>query len=182
MDHPDATEPHDWIPNGIASGLIGAAVIAVFFLAVDVAHDRPFWTPGALGSALFLGVPLATGVTPQPAVVTAYTALHGAVFVSMGLIASFALLGGRWRRLAAGVAVAVALFAGFELVFLVFSEQLAPEAAGELTGARVTVANLLAAIAMSAVLVRRPAGGWAGRLREALHRAPTRNPNSAPRS
>jgi hypothetical protein len=37
-------------------GLIGAAAVAVWFLLVDLLLGSPLRTPGALGSAIFLGV------------------------------------------------------------------------------------------------------------------------------
>lgn len=150
---PDAEET--WVFEGILAGVIGAGVIAAFFFAVDLAQARPFWTPGALGSKLFVGEPLQPGATPQPAVVVGYTALHGAVFVSAGLMASFALLGNRKRLGRLSVAVlAAALFAGFELFFLGFTGLMAPGLAHDLGTGRIAVANLLAALAMSAALMR----------------------------
>ena len=182
MDQAAAAEQNGWIPIGIAAGVVGAAVIAVFFLAVDLVAGRPFWTPGALGSALFLGDPLPAGATPQPAIVTGYTVLHGGVFVSVGLIVSYALLGSPRRLgLASGVAAAVALFAGIELIFLVFAGLLAPDVAGELTSGKITAANLLAATAMSATLGWSPSGRRAPRLHGA-RRGLTSDSRPVPRS
>jgi hypothetical protein len=149
------TEVEAWVFDGVLAGVIGAAVIAVFFFAIDIGQGQPFRTPGALGSQLFVGQTLPPGATPEPALVFGYTALHGAVFVSAGLMASFALLGQRKRlgRLA-GFAVAAALFAGFEVFFLVFAELMAPGLSHQLGTGRIAGANLLAALAMSRALLR----------------------------
>ena len=44
-----------WPVAGAAAGALGALVIAVFFLVVDLAVRQALWTPSALGAALFLG-------------------------------------------------------------------------------------------------------------------------------
>jgi hypothetical protein len=152
---PGSTETEAWVFDGLLAGVIGAVVIAVFFFALDLGEGQPFRTPGALGSQLFLGQPLQPGATPEPAVVFGYTALHGAVFVSAGLMASFGLLGNR-RRLGrlSGAALAAALFAGFEIFFLIFAGLMAPGLAERLGTGRIAIANLLAALAMSGALLR----------------------------
>lgn len=150
-----------WVWDGILTGLLGAAVIAVFFLAVDIAQGRPLWTPYALGSAVFLGESVAADAAPQPDMVLAYTVLHAAVFLIAGLATSFALLGHRARLgPLSGVVVAVLMFAGFEAFFLVFFSTFADSVASSLfaqlgTG-RIAVANLLAAGAMAATSLRPP--------------------------
>jgi len=150
-----------WIWDGILTGMLGAAVIAVFFLAVDIVQGRPLWTPYALGSAVFLGESVAADAAPQPDMVLAYTMLHAAVFLIAGLATSFALLGNRARLgPLSGVVAAVLLFAGFEAFFLVFFSTFADSVASSLfaqlgTG-RIAVANLLAAGAMAATSLRPP--------------------------
>src|SRR5207247_8113943 len=49
---------------GIVAGLIGAAVVAVWFFAYDIARGRPFHTPGLLGAFVFYGVDTPVGVEP----------------------------------------------------------------------------------------------------------------------
>src|SRR2546425_12202169 len=39
--------------EGVVAGLIGAVVVAVWFLVFDPARGRPFLTPGLLGVAVF---------------------------------------------------------------------------------------------------------------------------------
>ena len=40
-----------YLREGIVAGLIGAAIIAVWFLIYDAARGRPFRTPALLGAA-----------------------------------------------------------------------------------------------------------------------------------
>src|SRR5947207_1181536 len=50
--------------EGVVAGLIGAVVVAVWFLAFDIARGKPFLTPGLLGAAVFQGVTAPAGVSP----------------------------------------------------------------------------------------------------------------------
>ena len=42
-----------YLREGVIAGLIGAAVVAVWFLIYDAASGRPFRTPALLGAATF---------------------------------------------------------------------------------------------------------------------------------
>lgn len=145
-----------WPATGIAAGVLGAAVVALFFLILDVLQGRPLWTPSALGSALLLGERLLPDAAWRPALVLAYTATHGAFFVSFGSIAAFVVLSAEKlprSRVALGIVIASALFACFEVAFVIFALVFAPGLVGELGAGQVAIANLLAAAAMSALLV-----------------------------
>jgi hypothetical protein len=74
------------VARGVITGLIGAAVVAVWFFLLDLASGSPFRTPAALGSALLLGAagPGEIGVTFG--LVAAYTVLHVAAFVIAGVV------------------------------------------------------------------------------------------------
>lgn len=143
-----------WPARGIVAGVVGAAAVALLFLVVDVAEGQALRTPGALGSALFLGEPLPPGADPAPAIVVGYTVLHGVLFVSLGLIASY-LLVGRRRGLApsSGIAGVVMLFAGLEVLFLAFAGLFSPGLLAELGTGAIATANLVAAVAMSGALL-----------------------------
>ena len=41
--------------DGILTGMIGAAVVAIWFLILDTARGQMFFTPSLLGSVIFLG-------------------------------------------------------------------------------------------------------------------------------
>ena len=74
--------------EGIVTGLIGATVVAVWFLVFDLARGKPLFTPALLGNALFYGVnnPLGLEVTLGP--VIGYTIIHGLAFIAFGVIAA----------------------------------------------------------------------------------------------
>jgi hypothetical protein len=150
----DASFP--WVVYGIEAGLLGAFVVAVFFLIVDLLAGRALWTPQVLGSALFLGQLPADGSPVQPVVVIGYTAIHVAVFVAFGVPAAFRLLAGQSSHTPGGTAVlAAVLFAGFELVFLSLAQLFVPGLYGVLGAGRVALANALAAGAMAVFLAVR---------------------------
>ncbi|MGH0028803.1 MAG: hypothetical protein ACQGVC_03360 [Myxococcota bacterium] len=150
-------EVNPWIFHGLFAGVAGAAIVAGFFLVVDVFESRAFRTPAALGSAVFLGQALEPGDAIEPALVAAYTVLHGAVFVSVGLLASFVLLGHR-RDFGpgAGIALGALLFGALEGLLLGFftgtASEVMPGLIPSLGFGRIAVANLLAASVMTAML------------------------------
>lgn len=142
-----------WPAVGWASGFLGAFVIALFFLVIDLAAGRPLWTPAALGSALFLGERLAPGAEPPLALVAGYTGIHLGIFAGLGLITATALsVRPRKRGPGALLVIGAALFVAFELSFLAFALLFAPSLIDDLGVLRITVANALAAAAMTAFL------------------------------
>src|SRR5262249_35487658 len=74
--------------EGIVAGLIGAAVVAVWFLVFDIARGRPFLTPGLLGAAVFQGVTDPAGVRLTLGNVLGYTIIHGLAFIAFGIVAA----------------------------------------------------------------------------------------------
>lgn len=148
-------ETDAWIDGSIA-GITGAAIVALFFLAVDLAQGVPLRTPGLLGTALFLGRSLARDATPSMAVVVGYTVVHGVLFVAAGVCAGFALI--RWSRPLgplSGLGLAAVLFAGMEILFLATLLLAAPQLIGEFGLGRIATANALAGGVMAAALLRR---------------------------
>jgi hypothetical protein len=73
-----------------AAGAIGAATIAVWFLALDVLRGRPLYTPTVLGTALVRGPGLASPETLPVSigVVVLFTLAHGVVFLAIGAVAA----------------------------------------------------------------------------------------------
>ena len=76
---------HETIAQGLVTGVQGAAAVAIWFLVLDIAAGRPFFTPAALGSALFLGVSSPAGIDTTIGVVAAYTGVHVAAFSLVGV-------------------------------------------------------------------------------------------------
>jgi hypothetical protein len=150
-----------WVSEGILIGVVGAGAVALFFLLFDLAAGRPFWTPHLLGSAFFIGRPPDAAAAIEPALVVGYTLLHGGVFVAVGLAAAFELMTG--TRLPGATAfrrallLAALMLVAFELIFVAFAALMAPGVLALLGAGRVTVANLVAAIAMAGVLHARVA-------------------------
>ena len=72
--------------EGLVSGLLGAAVVAVWFLVLDGLLRQPLFTPGALGSLLFHGVASPEQVRVTAATVWGYTVFHIAAFLLFGMV------------------------------------------------------------------------------------------------
>jgi len=77
---------HDLAMEGLATGLIGAAVVALWILLFDVIRGQPFATPAALGSALFLNADSGDAVRTSVGIVLAYTVVHAAAFSLVGVL------------------------------------------------------------------------------------------------
>ena len=74
--------------EGIVAGLIGAAVVALWFFVFDLLRGRPFLTPTLLGSFVFFGVNTPAGLDPALGPILGYTVLHGLAFVAFGVVAA----------------------------------------------------------------------------------------------
>jgi len=138
-----------WPAMGWLSGGLGALVVAVFFLIVDLLASRPLWTPTALGSALFLGKRIRADAEPVLEIVAGYTGIHFLTFAGVGLLTTLLLSKRPHQRSPwAMIVVAGALYVALELFFAGFA-LLAPELRHDLGGWRVSAANALAAITMA---------------------------------
>ena len=76
------------VREGIVAGLIGAAVVAIWFFVFDLLRGRPFITPTLLGSMVFFGVKTPIGLDPAPGPILGYTVLHGLAFIAFGIVAA----------------------------------------------------------------------------------------------
>ena len=143
--------------EGVVAGLIGAAVVAVWFLAFDIARGRPFLTPGLLGAAVFLG----------------YTIIHGLAFIAFGVMAA-SLMAVSEREPALFLAFVI-LFASFEVFVFGVVGALGKSMLGALVWWAILIGNLLASIAMlwyffraHRALPRTLIGSWGTVLREGI--------------
>jgi len=76
--------------DGLFTGMIGALLVAGWFLVLDLAVGRPLWTPALLGSVLLHGTNAAQMTTAiQPLDVAAYTAVHFLLFIGVGVLLSY---------------------------------------------------------------------------------------------
>ena len=141
-----ATVGRPVLREGIIAGLIGAAVVAVWFLILDVARGRPFLAPTILGAAVFYGVRTPDGLEPSLLPVVGYTLIHGLAFVAFGVIAaSFIAVSEREPPVFAAFII---LFAAFEVFFLAVVTAFGQSMLGALVWWAILVGNLLASIAM----------------------------------
>ncbi len=82
---PAALRNHPLLARGLVTGLVGAAAVALWFLALDLVAGRPFRTPAALGSALLLGASGPSEIEVSVGVVATYTVLHLTAFWAAGI-------------------------------------------------------------------------------------------------
>lgn len=142
--------------EGIITGLIGAAVVALWFLAFDFTRGKPLFTPALLGNALFYGVNDPTGLRITLGPVIAYTIVHGLAFIAFGVIAA-SVMSVSEREPAVFVAFVI-LFACFEVFVLGVVGALGKSMLGELVWWAILIGNLLAAAAMLWYLAREHPG------------------------
>jgi hypothetical protein len=142
------SEERPVLRDGIIAGLIGAAVVAVWFLIFDIARGRPLLTPALLGSAVFQGLTDPGTVTISPGPIILYTILHGVAFVGFGVVAASLILAA--EREPSLLVAFVILFACFEAFFIGAVAALGTSMLGALIWWAILAGNLLATIAMVA--------------------------------
>lgn len=79
-------QEHSTVREGLLAGLLGAALVATWYFAFDMAAGRPFHTPNVLGKVFFRG-DLEPGIRHiVPGVVAGYTLLHLLIFAVVGTV------------------------------------------------------------------------------------------------
>lgn len=138
--------------EGIGVGVVGAAVVALWFLLVDLLFGAPLDTPGALGSAIFLGARSPEAVEISALTVGLYTLFHGVVFLLIGIVAAALIRAAdRTPSLLAGLILGGAIL---EVLFVGAVAIVAEFLLGYLAWWAVLGGNLLAALAMGTLLLR----------------------------
>jgi hypothetical protein len=143
--------------EGITAGLAGAATIAIWFFVLDVFRGHPFYTPTVLGRTfLYGGLRPGEVVTPSFEPVFAFTGVHVLVFLVLGFLAArLSALAARDSNYGFGLVLGAVIFIyGFIGVCMVFAEPVLHA----LTWPAILVGNLLAVVAMTAVLYRHHKG------------------------
>jgi len=136
--------------DGFFCGVLGAAVVALWYLVLDSLAGRPLYTPALLGSLLFRSGTDVSHIVVQPSIVAWYTAVHAVAFLCAGMIASW--LAAQFERFpAVGIAM-LFLFVMFETAFIIFAFAIGKNVLGSLGLWTVAVANLLAALTMAGYL------------------------------
>lgn len=135
-----------YIRDGIIAGMIGAAIVAVWFLIYDAARDRPFRTPALLGAATFQGVHNPSDVPTSMHLVVQYTVLHGVVFALIGVLIAYLIVSAQ-RQPSRLLIFFIALLC-FEVFFLAVVTLLAHPVMNEVTWWSILMGNALAALGM----------------------------------
>ena len=146
--------PAEIIGDGTMAGVIGASAIALFFLLVDTVRREALFTPSVMASALLRGVAPADAEGVDLSMVAAYSVIHGAAFVAIGILAAWATA--LRRSSVATFTLAIALFGTLELGFLFTCVAIAPGLLDAVGVAPASIGNLLSAIGMAAYLHRWP--------------------------
>jgi hypothetical protein len=144
--------------EGIVAGLLGAAVVALWFFGIDAIQGEILGTPRLLGTALLR-------VADPTAAMLAYTALHGLAFIAFGIVGALLIAGAERQPLL--VFALVILFTAFEIFFFGAVIIAASWVLDEVAGWTIFVGNILAATVMLAyffsghrALARRLTQAW----------------------
>ena len=146
--------PAEIVGDGTMAGVIGASAIALFFLLVDTARREALFTPSVMASALLRGVAPSDAGGVDLSMVAAYSVIHGAAFVAIGILAAWATA--LRRSSVATFTLAIALFGTLELGFLFACVAIEPGLLDAVGVAPASIGNLLSAIGMAAYLHRWP--------------------------
>jgi len=141
------------LEDGVLTGIIGAAVVAIWFLILDTVRGQMFLTPSLLGSVVFLGQSPDDVIAVNPYIVFAYTGLHGVLFLGAGVVIArmFALFE---QNPQFGIVILL-LFLLFESILFSFAAAVFPNLIGAIGALAVACGNLFAAIVMFWFLIRR---------------------------
>lgn len=138
--------------EGFITGIIGAGIVAAWFLLLDTLTHQPLWTPSLLGTVLFRGPEAAAAnhAVIDPGMVAGYTIVHHVAFIVVGVLASF-LISEMERIPPLGIAL-LFLFVFVETGFLIFVLSIGGPLLEGISLWGVAVANLLAATGMAGYL------------------------------
>jgi hypothetical protein len=143
---------HNVVREGLIAGFLGATTVALWFLVLDAAAGRPFYTPAVLGTAL-LGVLGPAGSEGAVVRVIAYTVFHYGAFFLVGIVLT--AVAHHARVESSVLAGALILFVAFEIGFYGLTALLSQrELLGDLAWYQIGIGNLLAAAAMGTYLWR----------------------------
>jgi hypothetical protein len=138
--------------EGVKAGLIGATVVAVWFLCYDFASHNPFHTPALLGAMVFQNANVGDSIRATLPLVLGYTILHFFAFVAFGLVLAVMLAASEWEPLM--TLGALLLLSVFEVFFVGFVSLLDQSALEVLGWWKIIAGNILALTAMIAYFIR----------------------------
>jgi hypothetical protein len=146
-------QEHSTVREGLVAGLLGAVIVAVWYLVVDTAAGRPFHTLNALGGVFFQGDANPGARQIVPGLVAGYTLLHVIAFALVGMALTLvvhlasrnlALRMGLWI----GLVVAFCFLAGITYMLTTSTAERVP-------GWTVVLGSLLGVVAIGWYLWRR---------------------------
>ncbi len=144
-----------WLPvarEGVIAGMVGASVVALWFLAYDLASGEVLRTPAMLGAMLFEQAPLTATAAVTAPLVIGYTVLHLLAFAGFGIGIAILLAASEWEPfLALGVFLLFSVFEVFFVGFVTVIDQSVLEALGWW---KIVAGNILALLAMTAYFMR----------------------------
>jgi hypothetical protein len=143
--------------EGLTAGLIGAVIVAAWFLAYDLAMGEAFKTPLLLGEAIFNNSMTAAPDTIAPLII-AYTVIHFLGFIGFGVALAILMAAtDREPLVALGVLI---VFAIFEVLFFGWVTLVDASLLEQLGWWKIIAANGLALIGMVAYELRVHRGLW----------------------
>lgn len=166
------TGPASSVPStreGIVAGILGAAVVAIFYLGVDLARGVPLLTPSVLGEVLVFHRSEVALTAVDGSAVAVYTGVHLLLFISFGLILT--ALATRAETSSVARYAVLQLFIVFELFFFGLLAIASETTRGLFPLWSVLTANTVAALVM---------GTWIWRHHPRLRRAMGQTPLGAP--
>ena len=142
---------NEFLLESLYAGVFGGSAVALLFLLVDTMDGRPLYTPTLLGSVLFLGID-PEDVTVRFDAIAYFSLLHLTIFTLLGATISGVVnrveLHSRHPAL-----LLLLLLAAIEAAFFVVVPLAMPGVIESLGIARVGVANLMAAVALTTFFV-----------------------------
>jgi hypothetical protein len=148
----EALSRHPVFREGVVAGVLAAVAVAVWFLIIDLVRGQMFFTPGALGSALFLRVADGAAVQVNLVTVAGYSVVHFAAFVAVGIAA--AGIACQAEKTPSLLVAGVLIYATFEALFLGLLAIAAEWLLGALGWLSIGVGNLIATVVIAYFLWR----------------------------
>jgi len=138
--------------EGVTAGLVGAVVVALWFMGYDLASGNSFHTPAILGAMVFQNANVTDGIKATLPLVLGYTILHFFAFVAFGVALAILLAASEWEPfMALGAMLLLAVFEVFFVGFVSLVDQSALEVLGWW---KIVAGNILALIAMTTYFIR----------------------------
>jgi len=138
--------------EGLMAGLVGAIVVAIWFMGYDLASGNLFHTPAILGAMVFGNANVTDGIQVTLPLVLGYSILHFFAFIMFGMALATLLASSESEPFM--VLAALLLLAVFEVFFVGFVSLIDQSALEVLGWWKIVAGNILALIAMAMYFIR----------------------------